>query len=849
MYLGLHGTLFTATSATAVHPPASDLAYALISHLRDSDHPAEKNGSLLPNTTTMATASAAVNIVDDPAEDDEAASNDFDDEVDSVPDPESFVVSSSDRPETFSVGASETLFADASIFAPPNALFLLDDYHQRDLRFAPSMAATSSPVSDARNPSGAKASLADALATAAAATADEQLSSPQEEQSSSSASSADTSSEDEAETGGNKVSTDTSSSKRNSKPSSRSSRRPLVNESDDDEHNNVFFVDPNTLASSSSGMYFDDGGFTRFLRMHVKRQDSGHRDAPLLGVSAHHKPGAMGSIEAVDTNTSASATRPMQQSQSVGQTLGAAASGFHGLPSSALAGLNSAVRNPSASLLHHHQQQQQQQQRLGSMPFVPAPTAVSSGLLLDTDLLASPMSSLGTTTTNAFTAQPTIDSRFTGLGGNGLLGRMASTQFSDIAATGFPTAHSMTAIPSTNPLMLPGSGQGPVADSDPITAAFYSAFGLSPSSNLAIAAALAPLQSQSHGLNPSAAAALASQLARHQLSTASAPRGSSGNNNEGIAASLGSSRLAQSNSGVVDSVPSGFAKNKATSAVEQKKPVSAGALKQARFGSQSGSETTHNSEALQMLYFTHLASKAAAAAQVAGGSEGTMGIPRSATFTGAASPLYEMGAANSRVPSNGAGVPRTINPSAIDLPGAPLSLSVAAEPMVAAKGEQPDGDSNNSNSTSNSNNNKRSQSPTSSVLLSKRAKHSSQATNSKPPKQPPAASRRAHSPTSKTTKPVVGATKELLATERQDTKNSGGSINSSSSGALMCSNCSTTTTPLWRRDPEGKPLCNACGLFYKLHGVTRPLSLKTNTIKKRNRTGPKKPNEVEKKAS
>ncbi|SZF00071.1 unnamed protein product [Blumeria hordei] len=50
-----------------------------------------------------------------------------------------------------------------------------------------------------------------------------------------------------------------------------------------------------------------------------------------------------------------------------------------------------------------------------------------------------------------------------------------------------------------------------------------------------------------------------------------------------------------------------------------------------------------------------------------------------------------------------------------------------------------------------------------------------------------------------------------------------------------CTNCFTQTTPLWRRNPEGYPLCNACGLFLKLHGVVRPLSLKTDVIKKRNR--------------
>ncbi|XP_071504741.1 GATA-binding factor 2-like [Diadema antillarum] len=50
-----------------------------------------------------------------------------------------------------------------------------------------------------------------------------------------------------------------------------------------------------------------------------------------------------------------------------------------------------------------------------------------------------------------------------------------------------------------------------------------------------------------------------------------------------------------------------------------------------------------------------------------------------------------------------------------------------------------------------------------------------------------------------------------------------------------CANCQATTTTLWRRNPNGDPVCNACGLYYKLHGVNRPLTMKKEGIQTRNR--------------
>ncbi|KAK4237847.1 nitrogen catabolic enzyme regulatory protein [Achaetomium macrosporum] len=107
-----------------------------------------------------------------------------------------------------------------------------------------------------------------------------------------------------------------------------------------------------------------------------------------------------------------------------------------------------------------------------------------------------------------------------------------------------------------------------------------------------------------------------------------------------------------------------------------------------------------------------------------------------------------------------------------------------------------------------------------------------QSTPNSPPAEPNATSGLSSVTTSRPSSPPP-ASRHGSTTNLQGAAGKQGESNSNT--PTTCTNCFTQTTPLWRRNPEGQPLCNACGLFLKLHGVVRPLSLKTDVIKKRNR--------------
>ncbi|KAJ7624517.1 hypothetical protein FB45DRAFT_84060 [Roridomyces roridus] len=53
--------------------------------------------------------------------------------------------------------------------------------------------------------------------------------------------------------------------------------------------------------------------------------------------------------------------------------------------------------------------------------------------------------------------------------------------------------------------------------------------------------------------------------------------------------------------------------------------------------------------------------------------------------------------------------------------------------------------------------------------------------------------------------------------------------------APTCTHCGAHKTSVWRRAKDGKRLCNACGVYVRLRGRPRPLTLKQSRVRPRAR--------------
>ncbi|KAJ7225139.1 hypothetical protein B0H12DRAFT_1149574 [Mycena haematopus] len=75
----------------------------------------------------------------------------------------------------------------------------------------------------------------------------------------------------------------------------------------------------------------------------------------------------------------------------------------------------------------------------------------------------------------------------------------------------------------------------------------------------------------------------------------------------------------------------------------------------------------------------------------------------------------------------------------------------------------------------------------------------------------------------------------LIAADRDPSPSADDDASNFDANAPECTHCHTHRTSVWRRSKTGAKLCNACGVYARLRGKDRPLSLRKNRIRPRSK--------------
>jgi hypothetical protein len=73
------------------------------------------------------------------------------------------------------------------------------------------------------------------------------------------------------------------------------------------------------------------------------------------------------------------------------------------------------------------------------------------------------------------------------------------------------------------------------------------------------------------------------------------------------------------------------------------------------------------------------------------------------------------------------------------------------------------------------------------------------------------------------------------STQSTDSSSESDSQDQQDQDLIQCVNCQQTKTPLWRKNERGESVCNACGLYSRLHHRDRPAKMRKTTIQRRRR--------------